>query len=512
METAEIDSEPTLNQNIHTQVCVVGGGLAGLTTAYLMAREGKSVVLLEAQSVGGSNSNTARTTAHLSNAFDDRYYKMEQWHGKRGARLIAESHTAAISKIEAIAKAEGIDCDFEWLDGYLFAAEGESKNPLYQELAAAHRAGLTEVQMVERAPLAGVDTGACLLFPKQAQFHPLKYLAGLAKAFKRAGGQIFTGTAVEKIISGEKVRIKTKPGWIVTAEAVVVATNSPINDIFTFSSNDILGIHTKQGAYRTFVVGLRVPKDSVTRALYWDTLDPYHYVRLQTVKPDEGEPYDLLIVGGEDYKTGHEDEGDESYAKLEQWTRQNFPAAGEVEFRWSGQVLDSVDGPAFIGHDIAPNVYIVTGDSGQGMTHGTIAGMLLTDMVMGRKNDWELVYDPARVRVAIGTAKDFVQENATTLSSYLDWLTVGDVDAVSQIEQGEGAIVRQGLKKLAVYRDEQGSLHQCSAVCPHLGCIVAWNSSEKSWDCPCHGSRFDTDGKVLNGPSIHNLKKITNNY
>ncbi len=510
METAEIDSEPTLNQNIRAEVCVVGAGIAGLTTAYLLAREGKSVVVLEAQSVGGSNSNTARTTAHLSNAFDDRYYEMERLHGRRGARVIAESHTAAISKIEAISKAEGIDCEFEWLDGYLFVPEGEAREPLYRELAAAHRAGLTEVELVKRAPLEGFDSGECLRFPRQAQFHPLKYMAGLAKAFKRLGGRIFTGTAVKKVKSDTPLRIKTNRGWVVTANAVVLATNSPVNDLLTFSSNDILGIHTKQGAYRTFVIGLRLPKDSVTKALYWDTPDPYHYVRIQTVTPEQGEPYDLLIVGGEDYKTGQEDDGDERYNRLEQWTREHFPKAGEVEFRWSGQVLESVDGPAFIGRDIAiaPHVFIATGDSGQGMTHGTIAGILLTDLIMGRPNDWALLYDPSRVTV--GAAADFVQENATTLSSYVDWLTGGDVDSVRQIGRGDGAIVRRGLQKVAVYRDEQGSLHQCSAVCPHLGCIVAWNSAEKSWDCPCHGSRFDTDGKVLNGPSLHDLKRLDN--
>ena len=509
MATSQPPAQPSLTKNLRTQVCVIGGGIAGITTAYLLAQQGKKVVLLTAGEVGGSNANTARTTAHLSNAVDDRYTEIERLHGQENSRLVAQSHTAAISKIEAIAETEGIECDFERVDGYLFTPPGESSESLYRELEAAQRAGLSQVEMVDHAPIQGFNTGPCLRFPEQGQFHPLKYLNGLAQAIVRDGGQIYTNTAVSRIKGGKLAQLRTAQGYIVTAEAVVVATNAPINDLWAASNNDLIGISAKQAAYRTYVIAGRVPTGSVTKALYWDTPDPYHYIRLQKGEAKEGEaPYDLLMVGGEDHKTGQEDDGEQRYQRLEQWTRERFPMMEKLEYWWSGQVMESVDGLAFIGHDqvAPPNVYIATGDSGMGMTHGTIAGMILSDLILGRKNSWANLYDPSRV--TLGAAPDFIQETANLVAQYTDWLTPGEVDSTGQIQSGEGAIMRRGLRKVAVHRDEQGILHQRSAICPHLGCIVAWNSSEKSWDCPCHGSHFSANGKVLNGPSIHGLGQV----
>jgi glycine/D-amino acid oxidase-like deaminating enzyme/nitrite reductase/ring-hydroxylating ferredoxin subunit len=468
----------------------------------LLAREGQSVVVLEDKSIGGGE--TGRTTAHLSNALDDRYYELERLFGERGARLAAESHTAAISQIEAIIAEERIECDFERLDGYLFVPPGESTEVLEREIYAARRAGLTDVAWVDKAPLEGFDTGRCLRFPRQGQFHPLKYLNGLADAIKRNGGRLFTNTRAEDIKGGSPVCIKTRGGAIVTAGSAVVATNSPVNDP--------LIMHTKMGSYRTYVIGARVPRGSVARALYWDTPDPYHYVRLQSDDSGNGggssggaEMYDILIVGGEDHKVGEEDDGDERFCCLEQWTRKRFPMVKCVEFRWSGQIMEPVDSLAFIGRkpQDAPNIYIATGDSGHGMTHGTIAGLVLTDLILGRRNDWAALYDPSRL--AYNSALDFVRENLNVLAHYTDWLSEGDVDSSEEIQPGEGAIIRRGLNQVAVYRDEDGVLHEYQAICQHLGCVVSWNSTEKSWDCPCHGSRYDRYGHTINGPTIKDL-------
>jgi nitrite reductase/ring-hydroxylating ferredoxin subunit len=250
-----------------------------------------------------------------------------------------------------------------------------------------------------------------------------------------------------------------------------------------------------------------VPRGAVTRALYWDTLDPYHYVRLQSLSPG-GSDYEVLIVGGEDHKTGQADDGAERFARLEQWARERWPSAGQVEFKWSGQVLEPVDGVAFIGRDAGggQNIYIATGDSGQGMTHGTIAGILLTDLIVGRPCSWEKIYDPSRVTLSLETAKEFAKENINVAGQYIkDYMSGGDIDEVAGIAPGEGAIIRRGLSKIAAYRNDDGTLIELSAVCTHLGCIVAWNSTEKTWDCPCHGSRFDRQGKVINGPANSGL-------
>ena len=485
MATADIPSRPALGKDGSADVCVVGAGIAGLTTAYLLAKEGRSVIVLDDGPIAGGE--TSRTTAHLVNALDDRYFEIESMHGEKGALLAAESHAAAIDRIEAIVAEENIDCEFERLDGYLFVPPGESTDVLDKELDAAHRAGLMEVERIERAPLKPFDTGACLRFPRQAQFHPLKYLAALSQAIENMGGGIFNRTQAKEFIDGAPGHVKTSKGPEVSAGAIVVATNTPVNDW--------VAIHTKQAAYRTYVIGMRVPKGTVTKALYWDTPDPYHYVRLQDAGKDE-----VLIVGGEDHKTGQADDADERFERLEAWTRERFPTAQDIEFRWSGQIMEPVDSLAFIGRNPGDkNIYVVTGDSGNGMTHGTIAGILLTDLIQGRKSEWESLYDPSRI--SLKAAPEFAKENLNVAAQFGDYVTGGDVDRVREIAAGTGALIKDGLKKVAVYRDTHGALHKCSAICPHLGCIVAWNSTEKTWDCPCHGSRFDPFGKVLNGPA-----------
>ena len=495
MATAETPSEPRLQQDIRTDVCIVGAGIAGMTTAYLLSLEGRSVVVLDDGAIGGGM--TGRTTAHLTSAFDDRYLEMEKLHGEDGSRLIAASHTAAIDKVEEIVAREAIDCGFERLDGFLFAPPGESTEVLDDEFAASRRAGL-KVELVNRAPIETFDTGPALRFSSQAQFHPLDYMTGLTKAILSNGGQIFTQTHATKMDGGSGAKVEVASGVAVSCDAMVVATNSPVNDL--------VAIHTKQAPYTTYVIGLRIPSRSVTRALYWDTPDPYHYVRLQGDKNDPSS--EILIVGGEDHKTGQANDGARRYENLERWTRERFPQVGAVEFRWSGEVMEPADGIAFIGRNPldADNVYIATGDSGQGMTHGTIAGILLTDLLQGRKNAWEDLYSPSRI--TLRALPKYAQENINVAGQYTDLVTPGEIESAEEVARGEGAVMRQGLTKVAVYRDDSGAVHTISAICKHLGCVVAWNSTEKTWDCPCHGSRYDAMGTVYQGPANSNLEPV----
>lgn len=488
-----------LSSDITTEVCVVGGGIAGLTTAYLLGRMGTHVVVLEDGGLGSGM--TAVTSAHLSNAIDDRFVEIERWHGADGARMAAESHGAAIDCIEDIAREFGVDCEFERLDGYLFLAPGDDPEMIGEELAAAHRAGLFEAELVERAPLE-FDTGPCIRFPQQAQFHPMKYLAALAQAIKDQGGKIYTHSHADTIEGGDVARIEVGP-YTVSADAVVVATNTPVNDL--------VALHTKQAAYMTYVIGARVPRGSVADALYWDTAKAYHYIRLQEpeVNADGHQvDYQLLIVGGEDHKTGQPDQPHDPHARLEAWARARFPMIEKIEFKWGGQCMETIDGLAFIGRNPLDkqNVFVVTGDSGMGLTHGTIAGMLLTDLIQGRENPWAKLYDPARKTLL--AADTFVKEQANVAAQYTDWVTPGEVSTVDEIEPWSGAVLRRGLSKVAVYRDGHGKVHEMSAVCPHLKCIVNWNTVESTWDCPCHGSRFDCHGKVVSGPANSDLPPI----
>jgi len=496
MATAAMPTYPPLGADATADICIVGAGIAGITTAYLLSKAGKRVIVLDDGPVGGGE--TGRTTAHLANAMDDRFHRLEHMHGERGARIAAASHGAAIDRIEAIVRDEAISCDFERVDGYLFLAEGDKEDELERELEAAHRAGLGDVTRLDRIPVVAFDSGPTLRFPRQGQFHPLKYLSALARAVTRNGGTIHTGSHVAEFEARpRRPQVKTSDGKTVTADAVVFATNSPINDW--------VKMHTKQAAYRTFVIGCRIPRGSVPRGLYWDTADPYHYVR--TASGDAGS--DVLIVGGEDHKTGQEDDATKRFRALEDWTRKRFPMVKAVDYKWSGQVMEPVDYMGFIGRnpgDDGKNVYIATGDSGQGMTHGTIAGMLITDLITGRESTWETLYDPSRV--SLKAAREFARQNLNVAAQYRDYVTPGGVSSSAEIPRGAGAILRRGAHKIAAYRDDDGTVHERSAVCTHLYCIVDWNSMEKTWDCPCHGSRFDPMGNVVNGPAVAPLPEI----
>lgn len=493
MATVDMPSFPRLDADARAAVCVIGGGIAGMMTAYLLVRAGRDVIVIDDGPIGGGE--TSRTTAHITAALDDGYSDIAKVHGEEGARAAAASHTAAINRLESIAAVEDIDCDFERVDGYLFAGPRQHRRDLEKELHVARRAGLTDLEIVSRVPLDSFDSGPALRFPRQAQFHPLKFIAGLATAITRDGARIYCGTHASSIVDGAPVQVRTTDGHVISADAVVVATNTPVNDWII--------LHTKQAAYRSFVIGVRIPADSVHPGLYWDTGWPYHYVRVYRGGARDGA--DLLIVGGEDHKTGQKDDADARFATLERWTDEHFPMMEHVEYRWSGQVMEPVDYMGFIGKNPGPDehIFIATGDSGNGMTHGAIAGMLLTDLVLGRRNPWAFLYDPSRI--SLRTLPEFAKENLNVAAQYRDWVTGGDGGDYERIVPGQGAVVRKGATKVAVYRDEKGEIHEHSAVCTHLYCIVDWNSTERTFDCPCHGSRFDPYGRVVNGPAITDL-------
>jgi glycine/D-amino acid oxidase-like deaminating enzyme/nitrite reductase/ring-hydroxylating ferredoxin subunit len=498
MDTVDAALYPPLTGDARAHVCIVGAGIAGMTAAYLLAREGKAVIVIDDGPIGSGE--TGRTTAHLCNALDDYYYNLLKLFGDEGARYAAESHTAAIQRIEAIAELEDIDCGFERVDGFLILHDGGKRDVLEQELEATHLSGLTDTGLFARVPIDAFDTGVALRFPRQAQFHPLRYLHGLARALTRDGGRIYCSTRAKSIEDGTPAKIVTADGHTILAEDVIVATNSPVNDWMV--------MHTKQAPYRTYVVGLRIPLESVPHMLLWDTGDPYHYVRIHRADETDAD-HEILIVGGEDHKTGQAQDTNERFARLEAWARQRFPMAEEVMYRWSGQVLEPVDGMAFIGKNPGSDehIYIATGDSGNGITHGTIAGILLTDLIVGRDNPWSKLYDPSRI--SFRTAPHYARENLNVAEQYASWITPGDAGSAAEMRNDSGAVVRRGMHKVAVYKDAAGKIHECSAVCTHLYCIVDWNDTEKSWDCPCHGSRFDPYGKVLNGPAIDDLGAVS---
>jgi len=495
-----------LNKELKTEVVIVGGGIAGLSVAYNLVKAGKKVVVVEDGNIGSGE--TGRTTAHLVNALDDRYYDLERMYGKEKTKLIASSHTRAINFIENVIESENIDCDFKRLPGYLFLHPSDKADSLDKELEACLEAGMY-VKKVEQIPgIKGVNS-AGLEFANQAKFHPMKYLEGLYKAIVQEGGTVLTNTHAEII---DQTGVITRGGYAIKADHVVVATNTPVNNKFI--------PHLQQYAYRTYVIGAKVKKGTVPDVLLWDTGDmeanaeipPYHYVRLQSLD----EQYDLLIVGGEDHATGLADAEDttegERYALLEDWTRKHFDIE-EITYQWSGQVMEPMDALAYIGRNPRDhkNVYIITGDSGNGMTHATIAGMLINDLILGNKNDWEELYDPSRFKL-FTAGKTFFKEVTAGLISYMKTKPDPKENEIESIRRDEGKIVKMDDKPYAVYRDESDALHIVAAECSHMKCIIKWNGDEKSWDCPCHGSRFTHEGKVINGPANKDLSYHKEEY
>lgn len=490
---AELSRTP-LGDSTRCAVCVVGAGIFGLTTAYLLQHAGHDTIVLDDGPIAGGQ--TSRTTAHLASALDRRYSELERVHGKQTAQLVASSHVAAIAAIERIVREENLRCELQRIDGFLYPASGSGEDVrlLREEHDAAARAGL-EVEMVSRAPVASFDTGPALRFANQGRIHPLLYLAGLARAFERAGGRIHTGTRATAIRGGDDACVETASGHRVRCDAVVVATNAPVNDRFVSPA--------RQAPYMTYVVGGPIEARSVPDVLLWDTDEPYHYVRLVTA-----EDGDRLIVGGEDHKTGQARDGTERFARLESWARERFPGLGPIDHRWAGQVLEPDDGLAYIGR--APlnddNVFFATGFSGNGITYGTLAGLLVSDLVTQRENPWIEIYDPLRMRLR-GLAR-VLRENLNVAARYGDWLKPGEVGDEARIAPGSGAVLRSGLDRIAVYRDPLGRTHRLHAACPHLGCAVAWNDVERTWDCPCHGSRFTPHGRVIVGPANRDLSPV----
>ena len=470
---------------------VVGTGIAGTSTAYELAAKGQKVILVDRGPIAGGI--TSRTTAHLAPLCDDLTSEMIKLRGEVISRAFYQSQAAAIDRIEEIQKKEAVACDFRRLDGYLFQALDTDAKIIDDELDAVRKVG-APVHRIVGVALAGCEARHALRYPRQATFHPLKYLAGLADNIIEQGGEFFADTVVTGIEEndGGTVSIKTDHGTI-NASAAVIATNSPISDLFA--------LHTKMAPYRTYAMAFEIKQGALADALYWDTLDPYHYVRLHP-----GEKTDHVIVGGADHKSGEADDAYVRFDALEAWARALIPKLGEKTHRWSGQLLDTIDYAAFIGRNPGnQNIYVHTGDSGQGITHGVVGSLVNSALILGEDARWIDVYDPSRKTPS--AIVNFLKENATAVKNFAEYLAPGELSSLDDLKPGHGAVVREGLKKLAAYRDAAGKLYVRSAACTHIGCHLHWNSFETCWDCPCHGSQFAVDGTAVNAPAISALAK-----
>ncbi|MEX1997294.1 MAG: FAD-dependent oxidoreductase [Candidatus Andersenbacteria bacterium] len=489
IDTASLPEFPPLKGDQTFDVVVIGGGITGLTAALELVTAGKKVAVIEASKVG--QGVTGYTTAHITSIIDTRFQDLLKRWGKTKAQLVATSSGAAVEKISQNVTTHAIACDFAHVPGYLYSERQEDRSLLEQEAVAAQQLGLA-ASFTEDVPLPFKTFGG-VKFENQAQFHPLQYLHGLVAAITQAGGLIFEMTRVTDVQDGEPCIITTEHGKL-QAAAVIMATHTPITKM--------LGMQSKVAAYHSYVVAVRPAPSEGVPGLFWDTDQPYHYWRTYTTSAGP-----LVIVGGEDHKTGKKSaDPKECYERIKQYTCKRL--AGQPMYQWSAQVFEPVDGLPYIG--LAPrfeHVYLATGYAGNGITFGTVAGMMLPALILHGEHAWQALYKPTRISFSWGALKRQIEQAFDIMKNLLfeRFRRAAKGDAVDVVP-GEGKILSMDGAKIAIYKDAHGNVTKLSPICPHAGCIVQWNNAEKTWDCPCHGSRFTAEGAVINGPAIKALE------
>lgn len=480
----EIPSYPPLDDDVRVDVAIVGAGITGLTAARQLVREGKRVAVLEQHQVGSGT--TGGTSAHVTQVLDLRFKDLRSKFGRDNLRVVVDSSRAALEMIASLVEEDGISCDFARIPAYLYTEHPDEVSSLEEEVEAANEAGLP-ASLVREVPLP-FPVAAAVRYEDQARFHPLSYLASLARTVHANGGRIYEKTRVVSVESGEPCRVKTERG-MVTADSVLFATHTPAG----FSL-----LHAELEPMRSYAVAALLRNGKPPDGLFFDTEDPYHYTRRYG---------DLLIVGGKDHKTG-EGDPEESYRALEEYVRQRWDVES-IDYRWSAQFYDPPDGLPMIGRAVTSgHVWLATGYSGVGLVFGTLGGMLLADFALGRENPWAEVYKPSRIKPLAAGPKVAKLGLETAVAFVKDRVTIPKVQGLSEVPVGEGQVVEIGGEKMAVYREESGTVHAVSPVCTHALCIVHWNSAEKSWDCPCHGGRYSPDGQVLEGPPVKALAPV----
>jgi len=487
LDSQRLPRFPKLTRDLSVDVVVVGGGVTGVTAAYLFKRAGWRVALLERARCGGVD--TSYTTAHLTSVTDLRLNKLVSTFGKDRARAVWDAGYAAMDQIVANFEAEDIACDFKWVPGYMFAAvngKPPDQNSLKKDAALAREFGFA-AEFLEAVPYFAPPG---VRFGHQAKFHPLKYLAGLMKKIPGDGSHVFEETEADEF-TAKPMAVKAR-GRVIHCRYVVLATHTPLMGQTGVVAATLF--QTKLFLYTSYAIGAKIPAGRVPEALYWDTAEPYHYLRV-----DRQRGFDYAIFGGEDHKTGQEDDTKAPFRRLEQKLRAWIPKA-RVDHRWSGQVIETSDGLPFIG-ETAEAQFAATGFAGNGMTFGTLSAMMAVDAALGRTNPWAELFSPRRKKVH-GGVWNYLKENKD-YPYYLvrDWIAGAEGKSTKSVARGQGKILNLNGKKVAAYRDDKGKLSLLSPVCTHLKCIVAWNPAERTWDCPCHGSRFTTNGEVLAGPA-----------
>jgi glycine/D-amino acid oxidase-like deaminating enzyme/nitrite reductase/ring-hydroxylating ferredoxin subunit len=472
-------------------VVIVGAGITGVTTALSLQNTGLSCLLIEASTIGFGT--TGGTTAHLNTFFDTTYQQVTKNFGQKNAKLLVKGAKASMALIKQNITTYSIDCAFENKEGYLFSLNEKQNKELEEIIESASNLGLP-IAFSDNMPFP-IPYLKLACIKKQAQFNPVQYITGLAKAFEEKGGVILQNSRVRDLEEGENLKVHTSANGVINAKRIIYATHIPPG---------INLLHLRCAPYRSYVLGVKLKDNAYPHALGYDMSDPYHYYRTQFIN---GEKY--LIAGGEDHKTGHEDNTEACFRRLESYVKSYFPV-DRIAFRWSSQYFEPADGLPYIGNlpGNGKNVYVATGFGGNGMIYGTLSAIIFTDIIAKGKSAYQDLFDPNRIKPVAGFA-NFVKEGADVAKELVNTLLPAHkIDELADLAAGEAKVVKFEGTTIALYKDETHHVHAVNSTCTHMKCAVSWNSAEKSWDCPCHGSRFSFDGTMLTAPAQKDLETV----
>jgi glycine/D-amino acid oxidase-like deaminating enzyme/nitrite reductase/ring-hydroxylating ferredoxin subunit len=474
--------------SVEVDAAVLGAGIAGLTTGLLLKNAGLRVAVLEADGI--CRATTGHTTAKVSAQHGLIYNTLSSKFGDDGARAYAEANMAALDLIEGLVREHGIDCDWERRPAYAYTEQDSQVSQIQREVEAARKAGLP-ASYTEATDLPW-RVKAAVRFDDQAQFHPRSYCLALARLIDGDGSRLYQRTRALDVEEGSPCVVKTEH-HDVRAAYVVVATHLPFLDRG--------GFFAKCHPERAYVLAASL-EQPVPKGMYISVEQPTRSIRQHPFAGGE-----LLILSGESHKTGQDEDTERHYAALEEFARERFPVR-TVDYRWSTQDYMSVDHVPYIGklRRGSDRLFVATAFQKWGMTSGTIAGVVISDQILARENPWTELFNPNRVK-PLASAKEFIKENANVAQRFVsDRITQRSHVSIEDLAPGDGQVISKGGKQIAVSRDRQGNIHAVKARCTHLGCIVHWNTAEETWDCPCHGSRFDVGGEVLEGPAVEALR------